>query len=69
MAFVVDGLRSSSMVGTRWCKAVDTVSFVPENLTQSPPEKWLLANVPGEIGFDPWVHTPESTNCALPARR
>ncbi len=40
---------------------VDTVSFVPEHLTQSPPDKWLLANVPkgGKIGFDPWVHTPD----------
>jgi len=39
---------------------VDTATFVPQHLAESPPDKWLRANAPagGKIGFDPWLHTP-----------
>ena len=39
---------------------VDTGAFSPQHLAETPPDKWLKANVSrgSRIGFDPWLHTP-----------
>jgi Xaa-Pro aminopeptidase len=40
---------------------VDTSLFAVEHLVDSPPDKWLEANLPNgaRFGYDPWLHTAE----------
>ncbi|HWM81320.1 MAG TPA: aminopeptidase P family protein [Pseudolabrys sp.] len=40
----------------------DTAVFSIEHLTESPPAKWLAANLPAgaRLGYDPWLHTTDA---------
>jgi Xaa-Pro aminopeptidase len=57
-AVFVDG-RYTVQAGTQ----IDTSVFSIEHLVDTPPHEWLAQNLtPGaKIGFDPWLHTSEST--------
>ena len=41
---------------------VDVALFQPKHLMDEPPRDWLKANLQSgdKIGFDPWLHTPDS---------
>ena len=41
---------------------VDSSLFELRHLTEEPPEAWIEAHLPkgGRLGYDPWLHTPES---------
>jgi len=56
-AIFVDG-RYTLQVGDQ----VDTGLFEPKHLLDSPPRQWLAENLRAgdRIGFDPWLHTPDS---------
>lgn len=43
---------------------VDTDTFVPQHLAETPPDKWLRAQTAkgAKIGFDPWLHTPSGAD-------
>src|SRR4030088_3102619 len=41
---------------------VDTALFAVEHLVENPPPQWLEKNLTSQdrLGYDPWLHTPES---------